>query len=466
MRAEVNGADAGGKAGTAEIAAGQREYFASGATRPYAFRREMLEKLRRAVRENEELLAEALMSDLHKHPAEGYMCETGFVLEEIGYHLKHLRHWMRERRRPASIAQFPAKCFVSPEPCGTVLIMAPWNYPVQLCLEPLVGAISAGCCAILKPSAYAPETSRAIAKLIGETFPREYIAVVEGGREENRALLEQRFDHIFFTGSVAVGKTVMEAAAKNLTPVTLELGGKSPVIVDRTADLRLAARRILFGKVVNAGQTCVAPDYALVERCVRDALIDEMRAALKAFFPDGHGDMVHIISEKHYARRKELLAGQCAAIGGGFDDERRFIEPTVLIDVDESSPIMREEIFAPVLPVLTWERLDEAIDFIRRREKPLALYLFTASAETERRVLDSCSFGGGCINDTIVHLATPRMGFGGVGSSGMGQYHGKKSFDTFSHERSIAKRSTRIDLPVRYFPYKAWKDRAARKLMK
>lgn len=450
-----------------ELTAAQRAFFTSGATRPYAFRRAMLEKLRETVRENEELLAGAMMRDLHKHPTESYMCETGFVLDEIRYHLRHLRGWMRERRCATPLAQFHARSFVSPEPYGSVLIMAPWNYPVQLCLEPLVGAISAGNCAILKPSAYAPETSHAIAKLIGENFPREYIAVIEGGRAENKALLAQRFDYIFFTGSVAVGKQVMEAAAKNLTPVTLELGGKSPVIVDRTADLRLAARRILFGKVLNAGQTCVAPDYALVERCVRDALIDEMRAALREFFPDGDcADMVRIVSEKHYKRKQELLAGQTAVIGGGMDDGKRYIEPTVLIDVQEDSPVMQEEIFAPVLPVLTWETLDKALDFVRRREKPLALYLFTESKETERRVLDSCSFGGGCINDTIIHLATPRMGFGGAGNSGMGQYHGKKSFDTFTHERSIVKKFTWIDLPVRYFPYTKGKEKLIRKLMK
>lgn len=449
------------------ILASQREFFASGGTRTYEFRRAMLGKLAGAVRENESALAEALAEDLHKHPTESYMCETGFVLDEIRFHLRHLRGWMRERRRATPLAQFPSRSFVSPEPYGVALIMSPWNYPVQLCLEPLIGAISAGNCAVLKPSAYAPATSRALARLIGEAFPREYIAVVEGGRAENAALLEQRFDYIFFTGSVAVGKTVMAAAAKNLTPVTLELGGKSPVIVDHTADLKLAARRIMFGKVVNAGQTCVAPDYALVERGVRDALVEEMRAALAEFFPGGdYSGMARIISDKHYARAKALLEGQTAAIGGGTDDALRFIEPTVLIDAAPDSPVMREEIFAPILPVLAWDSLDEAIDFVRRREKPLALYLFTADKRTERRVLDACSFGGGCINDTIIHLATPRMGFGGVGASGMGQYHGKKSFDTFSHERSIVKKAQWLDLPVRYLPYTKQKDAIIRKLMK
>ncbi len=434
--------------------AAQREFFLSGKTRPYAFRRAMLEKLQDAIKNSEAALAQAMMSDLHKHPMEGYMCETGLVLDEIGTHIKHLARWMKEKRVPTPLAQFYSKSFLSPEPYGVALIMAPWNYPVQLCLEPLIGAVSAGNCAVLKPSAYAPAVSELIAKIIADNFPAEYIAVIQGGREQNKALLAQRFDYIFFTGSVTVGKVVMQAAARDLTPLTLELGGKSPVIVDSSANLKLAARRIMFGKVINAGQTCVAPDYVLVQSSVRDELVNEMRTALGEFFPNGdYSDMARIISQKHYTQKKALLENQNAVIGGGCDDGTRFVQPTVLIDVDENSPVMQEEIFGPILPVLTWETLDEAIDFVRSREKPLALYLFTSDKAVSRRVLDSCSFGGGCINDTVIHTAVPKLGFGGVGYSGMGRYHGKLSFDTFSHTRGIIDKSAKIDLPIRYFPY-------------
>ena len=432
-----------------ELVRAQRAYFLSGATRPYAFRMEQLKKLQRALQTNEKLLEQAMYQDFRKAPMEVYMCETGMVLEEVRFHLKHLKGWMRERAVPTPLAQFHAKSFVSPEPYGVALIISPWNYPVQLCLSPLVGAISGGNCAIVKPSAYAPATSAAIAKLIAENFDPRYIAAVEGGRAENAGLLEETFDFIFFTGSVAVGKVVMEAAAKNLTPVTLELGGKSPVIVDKTADVKLAARRIAFGKVLNAGQTCVEPDYLLIEKSVKPAFIEAYRQALHEFFPDGSMDeMPVIVSEKHFA------------------EKTRFVAPTLLDGVSPDSPVMQEEIFGPILPMLEFSRLDEAIDFIRSREKPLALYLFTSDQAAERRVLDACSFGGGCINDTIIHLATTHMPFGGVGSSGMGSYHGKKSFDTFTHARSIVKKSTWLDLPMRYHPYSEKKLGIIKRFMK
>ena len=445
----------------------QRAYFLSGATRSYAFRLRALERLRQAVRENEDRIARAMKQDLNKSPFETYMCETGLVLDELGFHIRHLKGWMRDKPVHTPMAQFHAKSFVSPEPYGVTLIMSPWNYPIQLCLEPLIGAISGGNCAIVKPSAYAPATSRVLAELLGELFPENYVAVVEGGRTENSALLEQKFDYIFFTGSVAVGKTVMAAAARHLTPLTLELGGKSPVIIDKTADMKLAARRLAFGKVLNAGQTCVEPDYLLLQDGLQEAFLAQYRAALQEFFPDGdRSQMVTIISEKHFARNKKLLDGQKAAIGGGWDDARRFVEPTVLVDVDPGSAIMQEEIFGPILPVLTWKNLDDAIQFIQARPKPLALYLFTKNRQTERRVLDACSFGGGCINDTIIHLATPHMGFGGVGESGMGQYHGRRSFETFSHYRSIVKKSCWLDMPIRYFPYTKAKDKMLRMFLK
>ena len=345
--------------------------------------------------------------------------------------------------------------------------MSPWNYPLQLCLEPLIGAISGGNCAVIKPSAYAPATSSAIAKIIGEIFPPEYIAAVEGGREQNNALLEETFDYIFFTGSVAVGKSVMEAASKTLTPVTLELGGKSPVIVDETADIRLAARRIAFGKVLNAGQTCVAPDYLLIHQTVKEQFLAEYDRVLKTFFPGGDfSDMPVIINEKHFNRVTGLLKNENAVIGGGFDESRRLIEPTVLSEITPESPIMQEEIFGPVLPLLTFTALDECVRFIRSRPRPLALYLFTKSKAAEDKIFNTCSFGGGCINDTVIHLANPHMGFGGVGHSGMGSYHGKLSFDTFTHYRSIVKKYNWIDLPVRYHPYTEKKLKLLRSLLR
>lgn len=445
----------------------QREYFNSGATRPLSFRMESLRKLQNALRKNEKLISEAMKSDLNKSAFEAYMTETGMVLDEIRFHLKHLPRWVKTKKVRTPIAQFPAKSFVVPEPYGVALIMSPWNYPLQLCLEPLIGAISGGNCAVMKPSAYTPATNRTIAKIIGETFPPEYLAVVEGGREQNSALLEEAFDYIFFTGSVEVGKVVMEAAAKHLTPVTLELGGKSPVIVDETANLKLAARRIAFGKVLNAGQTCVAPDYLLIHRSVQEGFLKEYKKALKEFFPEGElSDLPVIVSEKHFQRVCRLMDGETAVIGGGYDEVKKMIEPAVLTDVSPESPVMQEEIFGPVLPLIPYTELDECIRFIRSRPKPLALYLFTENRETEKRILNTCSFGGGCINDTIIHLANPLMGFGGVGDSGMGTYHGKLSFDTFTHYRSIVRKSTRIDLPVRYHPYTDRNFQLLRKLLK
>ncbi|MCL2006487.1 MAG: aldehyde dehydrogenase [Treponema sp.] len=432
----------------------QREFYDTGATRSHAFRINALNSLRDALNKNEDLIFSALKKDLGKHPMETYMCESGMVLDEIRYHLKHLKTWMRAKKVKTPMAQFHAKSFISPEPYGIALIMTPWNYPVQLSLSPLVGAISAGNCVVLKPSAYAPNTSSAIAKIIGEAFRPEHIAVIEGGREENQELLKQTFDYIFFTGGIAVGKTVMEAASKNLTPITLELGGKSPVIVDSTSDLKLAAKRIAFGKVLNAGQTCVGPDYLFIEESKLEKFIDEFKNALNEFFPGGDmSSMPLMVNEKHFRRVTGLIQGQKIAIGGNSDSKRLFIEPTVLIDVPPGSPIMNEEIFGPVLPVMTYKKIDECINFIRSRPKPLALYLFTSDKSTEQLVLNNCSFGGGCINDTVIHLATPYMGFGGVGESGMGGYHGKRSFDTFTHYRSIVRKSTWIDLKMRYHPY-------------
>ena len=450
-----------------EIVESEKHFFRTGVTRGVDFRIDMLKKFRKAIIENDELISAALKADLNKQPFESYMCETGLLLEEINFHIKRLKKWSKMRRVKSGIGQLPGKSYVCPEPYGVVLIMAPWNYPVQLCLMPLVGAISAGNCAVVKPSAYAPESSRVISKLIESAFPTGFVTAVEGGRDANKALLDEPFDYIFFTGSVAVGKTVMEAAAKRLTPVTLELGGKSPIIVDETANLPLAARRIAFGKVLNAGQTCVAPDYLMIEKSVEAPFIEEYKKALADFFPDGDmSGMVRIINDKHFERVCNILDNSGnVVIGGARDAETRFIEPAVLTGVPIDSPAMQQEIFGPVLPVLPYEKLDDCIDFIRSRPKPLALYIFSENKMNQEKVLNSCSFGGGCINDTVIHLASSHMSFGGVGESGMGSYHGKKSFDTFTHYRSVLKQG-KLDVKLRYFPYKSGKEKITRMILK
>ena len=450
-----------------EIVESEKHFFRTGVTRGVDFRIDMLKKFRKAIIENDELISAALKADLNKQPFESYMCETGLLLEEINFHIKRLKKWSKTRRVKSGIGQLPGRSYVCPEPYGVVLIMAPWNYPVQLCLMPLVGAISAGNCAVVKPSAYAPESSRVISKLIESAFPTGFVTAVEGGRDANKALLDEPFDYIFFTGSVAVGKTVMESAAKRLTPVTLELGGKSPIIVDETANLPLAARRIAFGKVLNAGQTCVAPDYLMIEKSVEAPFIEEYKKALASFFPEGDmSGMVRIINDKHFERVCSILdSSGSVAIGGARDAETRFIEPAVLTDVPIDSPAMQQEIFGPVLPVLPYEKLDDCIDFIRSRPKPLALYIFSENKMNQEKVLNSCSFGGGCINDTVIHLASSHMSFGGVGESGMGSYHGKKSFDTFTHYRSVLKQG-KLDVKLRYFPYKSGKEKITRMILK
>ena len=434
----------------------QRDYFLSGATLPLSQRIQALKALQRAIMRREEEILQALHTDLNKSPAEGYMTEIGMVLSELRFVLRHLPRWAKKERVKTPLAQFPSKSFVLKEPYGVALIMAPWNYPFQLSLEPLIGALAAGNCAVVKPSNYAPATSKVIASLIKSCFDERYIAVVLGGRQQNADLLSQKFDYLFFTGGTTVGKLVMESAARHLTPMTLELGGKSPCIVDSSANLPLAARRIVFGKYLNAGQTCVAPDYLLVQQSVKEPLLIEIKRAINAAFgpaPLQNEDYPKIINQKHFDRLLGLIEGEAVVTGGVGDEKTHKIEPTVLDGVTFSSPVMQEEIFGPILPVLTFNTIDEVIKTLRPRPKPLALYLFTTDKITQRRVLSSLSFGGGCVNDTIIHLATSSMGFGGVGQSGMGSYHGKKSFDTFTHEKSIVKKSNRIDVPLRYQPY-------------
>ena len=447
----------------------QRAYFATGATRPVAFRLDALKRLEAAIKDREEQLHQALKQDLNKSGFESYMTETGLTLSELTYMRKHLKSYCRRDGRLTPMSQFHGKSFVLREPYGVVLIMSPWNYPFMLCIEPLVGAIAAGNCCILKPSAYAPATSAAIRELVESVFPPEYVAVVEGGRAENTALLEQRFDYIFFTGGVTVGKLVMEKASRYLTPVTLELGGKSPCIIDRTADLKVAAKRLAFGKYLNGGQTCVAPDYLLIQEEVKETFLGYFEKTVREMFgekPLKNPDYPKIINQKHFDRLTGLMKSGKLRMGGETDPETLQIAPAVLDQVTPEDPVMQEEIFGPILPVLTFREIGEAEQFVREREKPLACYIFTRDKAVERRLLGSLSFGGGCVNDTIIHLATSRMGFGGVGNSGMGSYHGRKSFETFSHEKSIVKKYNWIDLPIRYQPYTKAKERLLRFFLK
>ncbi len=453
-----------------QIVAAQRGYFESGHTLPVSARLHALKKLRSCIQSEEEMLRQALFEDLNKSKFESYLCEIGMVLDELGYAIKKLEHWARPKRVPTPLAQFPSRSFVIREPYGVTLIMAPWNYPFLLCLDPLIAAIAAGNCAVLKPSNYAPATSHAIAKLIQAVFPPEWVTVVEGGRAENTALLDQRFDFIFFTGGKTVGQLVMEKASAHLTPVLLELGGKSPVIVDKTADLALTARRIAFGKLLNAGQTCVAPDYVLVDRSIKDELARRLQQEFAAMLgpdPLQNPDYVRIINRRHFERLTELLEGETILCGGHSraDERSGWIEPTLVEGTPACKP-MQQEIFGPILPILAVDGLEEAIQFVTHHEKPLALYLFTKDKKAEQEVLKRCSFGGGCVNDTVIHLASHHMGFGGVGQSGMGSYHGERGFLAFSHEKSIVKKSLWLDLPMRYLPYKSSNEKLVRFFMK
>ena len=445
--------------------AAQRAYFAQGETLDVAFRKDALRRLREAILLSEPQINAALKQDLGKSPSESYMCEVGMTFSELSYTLGHVDRWARRHSVLTPLAQFHARSFTVHNPYGVVLIMSPWNYPFMLTMEPLIGALAAGNCALLKPSAYAPATSAVIREIVSACFPPEYVAVVEGGRKENQALLEQRFDYIFFTGGVTVGREIMRKAAEHLTPISLELGGKSPCIVDSTAKLDLAARRIAFGKLLNCGQTCVAPDYLLIDRKVKDefiALLKKHIASMTGGDALANAQYVHMINRKHYDRVMGLIDPEKVVLGGQGDPETLRIAPTILDNVTADDAVMQEEIFGPVLPVIAVDSLSEAVDFIRSREHPLALYLFSEDKRTQERFLRSVAFGGGCINDTIIHLATSRMGFGGVGNSGMGSYHGKRSFDTFSHEKSIVSKSTWMDLPVRYMPYSSLKDQLLR----
>lgn len=434
----------------------QRDYFATRKNRNISFRMEQLNKLRYSIKKHEKDIFDALKKDLNKANFETYAVEIGIVLDELRFVQKHLSKWATPKRVATSIANFPASSKIYKEPYGVVLIMSPWNYPFMLAMEPLIGAIAAGNCVILKPSNYSPNTSKVIETIVSEVFPKNYVTVVQGGREANTSLLEQKFDYIFFTGSVEVGKTVMEAAAKHVTPVTLELGGKSPCIVDETADIDLAAKRIVWGKFLNAGQTCVAPDYLLVSSTIKKELINKIKKYIIYFYGKNacaNEDFPKIINEKHFNRLLTLINGERIIIGGDYSKDTNKIAPTVLDNITWESPIMENEIFGPILPIIEFQNFNEIISKINNRPKPLALYFFTRNKKNERKIINSISYGGGCINETIMHLASSTMPFGGVGESGMGGYHGKASFDTFTHQKSVLKKSTLIDIPFRYPPY-------------
>ena len=434
----------------------QREYFAGGETLDIGFRKRSLRTLLDAIRDGEAAISQALFDDLHKSPFESYATEIGLVREELTFFIRNLARLAAPRRASTPITLFKASSAVHRVPYGNVLIMSPWNYPFQLAVLPLVGALAAGNTAVVKPSNYAPATSRIIAETLSACFPEKYVAVLEGGRDTNTALLDQKFDCIFFTGSATVGKVVMEAASRHLTPVSLELGGKSPCIVDATAKVDLAAKRIAWGKLLNAGQTCVAPDYVLADKRIVPELLERLAFHIEAFF--GPSTMTNpeypkIISEKHFERLRGLIEGSAVHYGGKADAESLRISPTILHPVGEQDPVMGEEIFGPVLPVLSFDDIDEALAIIRKKPSPLALYLFTSSKAVERRIVDTVPFGGGCINDTVLHVANANLPFGGIGDSGMGRYHGKESFTTFSHAKSVLKKSTLFDPAIRYPPY-------------
>lgn len=452
-----------------DIVKRQREYFAAGATLDINTRILMLKRLQQAIRQQEEQLCNAMKKDLGKSASEAYMCEVGLTLSELSCQIKHLKKWAKPKRCRTELANFHAKSFTLREPYGCVLVMSPWNYPFLLCMEPMIGAIAAGNCCVLKPSAYSPATSGAIKNLVQEVFPEEYVAVVEGGREENSALLEERFDYIFFTGGVTVGRLVMEKAAAHLTPVTLELGGKSPCIVDKTCNLKLAAARIAFGKYLNCGQTCVAPDYLLIDRSVKEEFLKLFTQTVSEMYgtnPLQNPDYGKIINRKHFDKLTGLMDSNKVVFGGGTNPDSLQIAPTVMDHITGEDAVMQEEIFGPILPVIEFTEIEQAFAFVREREKPLAAYLFTGDKHTEKEFLRRLSFGGGCINDTIMHLATSQMGFGGVGNSGMGSYHGRKSFETFSHEKSILKKYCWIDMPLRYQPYSHVKDKLVHLFLK
>lgn len=451
-----------------DILSKQKQFFESGRTLDVNFRLRYLKKLKAAIKLNESELSAALYTDLGKNRSEAYMTEIGMVLEDLSFIIKRLKKWVKPKKVSAPLAQFPSKCFTLPTPYGNTLIFSPWNYPFLLTVQPLIGAICAGNTAIVKPSKFSAATSAAIKKLLSETFPEEYVYTVYDDGIDGKSLTEYKFDYVFFTGSERVGKEIYLSAAKFLTPVTLELGGKSPAIVDKTAKLELAAKRIAFGKFLNAGQTCVAPDYVLVNESVAEKFVSELKKQIATLFPSAleNNEYGKIITKKHFDRVKGLICNEKTVYGGKYDEGKLKIEPTVIYPATVDDGCMKEEIFGPVLPVIKYETYADMLEIIAKFRTPLALYLFTKNRENERKILNEISFGGGCVNDTVMHIASSRLPFGGVGGSGIGSYHGKKSFETFSHYKSILKKSNLIDLPVRYSPYSKRKDKIIKFFMK
>lgn len=438
------------------IVKNQKKFYDSGATRSIKFRKECLLALRKGIKEKESEILDALKKDLNKSEFEAYATEIGIVLEEINFMLKNMGRQLRSKRVRTPITQFPSSSKIYQEPYGRVLIMAPWNYPFQLAMAPLVGAIACGNCAVIKPSNYSPATSAVINKIIAQVFSPSFVTTIEGGRVVNQTLLDQKFDLIFFTGSPEVGRIVMEKAARHLTPVVLELGGKSPCIVDETADIKLAGKRIVWGKCLNSGQTCVAPDYLLVHKSVKEKLINEIKKNVEKFYgdyPEENPNFPKIISKRHFKRLNDLIQSGKVIYGGRSNEQSNQIALTLMDHVTWEDPVMQEELFGPILPILEFENPEEFLPIINDRAKPLALYLFTKSKKMEQKMIQGVSYGGGCINDTVVHMATSYMGFGGVGESGMGSYHGVASIQTFSHSKSVMKKSNLIDIPLRYPPY-------------
>ncbi|AVQ40275.1 aldehyde dehydrogenase [Clostridium botulinum] len=446
----------------------QKSFFEKGYTKDINFRIEALKKLKHNIKMNETNIFKALKIDLNKSEFETFITEIGIVYDEINGAIKNIKKWSKSKKVKTSITNFLASSYIYNEPYGVALIMAPWNYPFQLIMAPLVGAISAGNCVLLKPSELAVETEKIIVKIIKETFSDEYIGVVTGGVKESEALLKEKFDYIFYTGGINVGKIVMRAAAEHLTPMTLELGGKSPCIVDKDANIDLAARRIAWGKFLNAGQTCVAPDYLVVHRNIKEKLISSIENYIIEFFGENvfeSEEYPRIINERHFKRLEGYLKEGKIISGGKTDISNLYIEPTIIEGINFKNRIMEEEIFGPIFPVIEFEGMDEVIDIIKNNPKPLALYYFSEDKEKQEFIIKNISFGGGCINDTIMHLSTSTLPFGGVGSSGMGSYHGRTSFETFSHKKSILKKSNLVDIKIRYAPFKG-KINLARKLFK
>lgn len=446
----------------------QNKFYKTGKTINYNFRLNALKRLKEAIINNEDKIYKAVYNDLNKSKTECFMTEVGLVLSDLNYQIKHLKKFMKPKKVKTPLSQFKSKSFISPHPYGNVLIISPWNYPILLSLGPLIGAIASGNTVILKPSEYSPHTSNVLKEMISNIFNDDYISVILGDKTIASSLLEEKWDYIFFTGGTKVGKLVYESASINLTPITLELGGKSPVIVDKTAKIDLACKRIIFGKFINCGQTCIAPDYILVDNNIKDLFINSLIKWINIFYKDAltNKDYGKIINLNHYDRLMSYLNDEDIIYGGKSNKNSLKIEPTLVNIKNFTSPLMTNEIFGPILPIYGYKNIDEIYDIIDKYKNPLALYLFTENKKIEKEILNKIQFGGGCINDTIIHLATNNLAFGGVGESGIGKYHGKYSFDTFSHNRSIVKKATWLDLSIRYAPFTNFKNKLIKLFLK